>query len=101
MQAENVEMQDDNHIKFDFLGKDSIKYENTVKVAPEVWRNMKAFKRSDRNGNSKGGPDQLFDAMNAQVLPLIWTHQMLMRHDSSTLLHSLSVLVAKLAFCLC
>jgi DNA topoisomerase I len=71
MQAENVEMQDDNHIKFDFLGKDSIKYENTVKVAPEVWQNMKAFKRSDQNGNHKRGSDQLFDAMSAQVLPCI------------------------------
>ncbi len=25
-----------NHIKFDFLGKDSIKYENTVEVHPKV-----------------------------------------------------------------
>ena len=36
MQCENVEMVPPNHIKFDFLGKDSIKYENTVEVHKKV-----------------------------------------------------------------
>ena len=35
-QCENVEMIPPNHIKFDFLGKDSIKYENTVEVHKKV-----------------------------------------------------------------
>ena len=36
LQCENVEMIPPNHIKFDFLGKDSIKYENTVEVHKKV-----------------------------------------------------------------
>ena len=72
-QAENVEMVEGNKIKFDFLGKDSIRYENTVDVAAEVWKNMKAFKKSDRFGKAKKPDDQLFDAMAAQVcaLPIV------------------------------
>lgn len=35
LQVENVECAPPNHIKFDFLGKDSIRYENTVDVS---WR---------------------------------------------------------------
>jgi hypothetical protein len=60
-------MLENNQIKFDFLGKDSIRYENIVDVKPEVWKNMKAFKLSDCNGKKKQPDDQLFDAMNAQV----------------------------------
>lgn len=67
VQAENVELLDDDHIKFDFLGKDSIKYENTVHVKHAVWANMKAFKAETQDGDAKAGGDQLFDAMNAQA----------------------------------
>jgi hypothetical protein len=66
-QVENVEMLDNNQIKFDFLGKDSIRYENVVDVEPEVWKNMKDFKAKDRNGAKKKPEDQLFDTMNATV----------------------------------
>ena len=67
MQAENVEMLEGNKIKFDFLGKDSIRYENVVDVDPEVWRNMKDFKAKDKDDKKKKGEDQLFDTMCAQV----------------------------------
>lgn len=32
-QVENVECIEPNHIRFDFLGKDSMRYENTVEVS--------------------------------------------------------------------
>lgn len=35
-QVENLDVLDDNQVKFDFLGKDSIRYENVVKVHPKV-----------------------------------------------------------------
>ena len=35
-QVENVECFEPDQIKFDFLGKDSIRYENTVTVDPTV-----------------------------------------------------------------
>ena len=33
----------DDHIKFDFLGKDSIRYENEVVVHPKVYQLVKKF----------------------------------------------------------
>lgn len=65
-----MELLEGDHIKFDFLGKDSIKYENTVHVSNAVWQNMKAFKARTQDGDAKAGGEQLFDAMNAQVRPL-------------------------------
>ena len=32
-----------NHIKFDFLGKDSIRYENEAEVDGQVWKLVKQF----------------------------------------------------------
>lgn len=40
----------ENHIKFDFLGKDSIRYENEVEVDPIVWKLVKKFCASNQNG---------------------------------------------------
>lgn len=43
MQVENVECLEGDHIKFDFLGKDSIRYENEVVVHPKVHQLVKKF----------------------------------------------------------
>ncbi len=42
-QVENVECMPGDHIKFDFLGKDSIRYENEVVVHPKVYELIKKF----------------------------------------------------------
>ena len=39
-----------NHIRFDFLGKDSIRYENEVAVHPRVHALVKEFCKNDSNG---------------------------------------------------
>ena len=36
-------MVEGNRIKFDFLGKDSMRYENEVEVHPTVFQRMKSF----------------------------------------------------------
>lgn len=54
-------------IKLDFLGKDSIRYENIVEVEPAVYNNMKTFKAKTADGTSKKDEEQLFDAMDAGV----------------------------------
>lgn len=46
----------------DFLGKDSIRYLNTVEVKPEVYKNLKIFQVG------KGPDDDLFDKINASRL---------------------------------
>ena len=39
-------------IKFDFLGKDSVPYENTVEVKPQVFRNVRRWIKKDAAGSS-------------------------------------------------
>lgn len=53
VQIENVTVLEDNHIRFDFLGKDSIRYENEVAVHPKVHKLVHQFcKCKDSKGNS-------------------------------------------------
>jgi hypothetical protein len=53
-----VECLPDNHIKFDFLGKDSIRYENEVAVHATVWRLVQQFCRGDKKGGARALPAQ-------------------------------------------
>ena len=62
MRVEHIENLEDSEIKLDFLGKDSMRYINTVKVIPNVWKNIQLF-RKDKNHL-----DDLFDKIDAQAL---------------------------------
>eukprot|EP00877_Chromochloris_zofingiensis_P012806 jgi/Chrzof1/777/Cz01g28140.t1 len=68
LKIENVDLIPPNHIKFDFLGKDSIRYENTVDVEPKVFRNVEQFSRVNAMGKAKGPRDMLFDTFDATDL---------------------------------
>ncbi|GBF98695.1 DNA topoisomerase-like [Raphidocelis subcapitata] len=68
LKVENVECIPPNHIKFDFLGKDSIRYENTVEVEVAVYRAVEQFLRCDERGKRKAPRDMLFDAFDATDL---------------------------------
>ena len=52
VQIENVECLEGSRLRFDFLGKDSIRYENVVEVDPKVYQNIKDFMKDERG---KGG----------------------------------------------
>lgn len=56
LQVENVECVPPNHIKFDFLGKDSIRYENTVDVEVKVYKAVEQFTKVDARGKSEWRP---------------------------------------------
>ena len=71
LKAMNVEPlpvgEDGKHqIKLDFLGKDSMRYENTMVVEKEVYECMQLFTKTTKDGKPKGPEELLFDAMNAQ-----------------------------------
>jgi hypothetical protein len=51
----------ENHIKFDFLGKDSIRYENEVEVEEKVWRLVQKF--CNKNADGKGASPFLSDVL--------------------------------------
>ena len=55
LRVEHITIFEDSQIKLDFLGKDSVRYLNTVSVDPLVYNNLNEFIKDKTNG------DQLFD----------------------------------------
>jgi DNA topoisomerase-1 len=62
LRVEHVKLLDDNKIKLDFLGKDSVRYVNTVQIQPEVYRTLATFI------NNKKPSEELFDEINPALL---------------------------------
>ncbi|KAF8495860.1 hypothetical protein JB92DRAFT_2747397 [Gautieria morchelliformis] len=56
LRCEHVTLQPPNKLVFDFLGKDSIRYYNTVEVEDQIFKNVRIFK-----GDGKTDEDSLFD----------------------------------------
>lgn len=57
-----VNEPDEETLSFDFLGKDSIRYQQSVKVSKQVWKNIKIFKKE------KDPSDMIFDRLNTARL---------------------------------
>jgi DNA topoisomerase-1 len=64
LRCEHVTLEPPNHVIFDFLGKDSIRYYNKVAIDEQVFKNIKIFKRDKKDS------DGLFDRVNVSVLDL-------------------------------
>lgn len=62
LKVENVEPVPPNTLKFDFLGKDSIRYQNEVKVERPVFEAIQQFRKG------KKGSDDLFDELDTSKL---------------------------------
>jgi len=62
LRIEHVTLLEDNNIKLDFLGKDSIRYCKKIKVDDQVYINLTNF---ITNKNKK---DDLFDLINANMI---------------------------------
>ena len=62
LRVEHIKFMDNYKIELDFLGKDSVRYQNTVKIDPEVYNVMLGFTK----GKLKS--DDLFDLINPQML---------------------------------
>ncbi|KAI8347617.1 hypothetical protein EDC96DRAFT_486442 [Choanephora cucurbitarum] len=45
LRYEHVTLEPPNTVHFDFLGKDSIRYQNSVQVDPQVYKNISIFKK--------------------------------------------------------
>jgi DNA topoisomerase-1 len=67
LRYEHIELEAPNIVHFDFLGKDSIRYQNTVKVEVQVYKNLKLFKKQVGPGHT------IFDRLtvNRQSNPMI------------------------------
>jgi len=63
LRCEHVTLLPPNKLVFDFLGKDSIRYYNTVEVEDQVFKNVRIFK-----GDGKTEEDNLFDRVTVSGL---------------------------------
>lgn len=59
LRVEHITLTAPATVTFDFLGKDSIRYLNSVEVDPQVFKNLKIFKKEP-----KVTGDLLFDRLN-------------------------------------
>ena len=71
LRVEHINLEDDNVIKFDFLGKDSVRYKKNVEVDSDVYSNLIKFV------NNKSKKDYLFDyittlSLNEYLRNFIW-----------------------------
>eukprot|EP00088_Acartia_fossae_P036681 TRINITY_DN3788_c0_g1_i5.p1 TRINITY_DN3788_c0_g1~~TRINITY_DN3788_c0_g1_i5.p1 ORF type:complete len:970 (-),score=493.65 TRINITY_DN3788_c0_g1_i5:651-3560(-) len=67
LRFEHIELHDqldgkEHVVEFDFLGKDSIRYQNAVAVEKRVFKNLKLFMEDKKEG------DDLFDRLNTAIL---------------------------------
>ncbi len=62
LRVEHIRLDEDSHIILDFLGKDSMRYYNRIKVDENVYQNLKIFLKG------KKAEDNLFDLINAGKL---------------------------------
>lgn len=62
LKVENVEPVPPNILKFDFLGKDSIRYQNEVEVETPVFKAIQQFR------SGKKGSDDMFDRLDTSKL---------------------------------
>lgn len=51
LRYEHIKLEAPNTLHFDFLGKDSIRYQNTVQVDVQVFKNIKIFKKQVGEGH--------------------------------------------------
>lgn len=62
LRIEHIELLDNNKIKLDFLGKDSIRYTKKIEVTPIIYQNLQLFMQN------KDKKNQLFSEINASDL---------------------------------
>ncbi|KAJ5483928.1 DNA topoisomerase 1 [Penicillium diatomitis] len=63
LKYENITLKPPNIVVFDFLGKDSIRFYDEVTVDPQVFKNLKIFKKAPK----KNG-DEIFDRLTTSAL---------------------------------
>ncbi|KAF7549391.1 hypothetical protein G7Z17_g6418 [Cylindrodendrum hubeiense] len=63
LKYEHITLEPPNQVTFDFLGKDSIRYNETAHVEAQVFKNLKLFKKAPKTNG-----DDLFDRLNTSQL---------------------------------
>lgn len=66
LKFEHVTLKPPNTVVFDFLGKDSIRFYDEVTVDPQVFKNLKLFKKSP-----KADGDEIFDRLTVSMRDIL------------------------------
>lgn len=77
LRFEHITLAPPNKVIFDFLGKDSIRFHQEVAVDPQVFKNLKIFKKEP-----KGPGDMIFDRLEVSccdVYCLSWCADIIYR----------------------
>lgn len=61
LKYEHLELKPPNIVIFDFLGKDSIRFHDEVTVDPQVFKNLRIFKK-----HPKTDGDEIFDRLTVR-----------------------------------
>ena len=59
LRKEHIKLTENNHVKLDFLGKDSVRFNRTLEVESQVYMNLVEFMENKSNA------DQLFDLVGS------------------------------------
>lgn len=70
LKYEHISLQPPDQVTFDFLGKDSIRYNETARVDPQVFKNLKLFKKAPKTDG-----DDLFDRLNVSYITSMRSRQ--------------------------
>jgi len=62
LRVEHIKLHTPDKVEFDFLGKDSMPYKNTVEVPEKIFKNFKKMMKKKKGG------DELFDTLNPAKL---------------------------------
>lgn len=67
LRIEHINLDKENHVTFDFLGKDSMRFYSCVEVLPLVYTTMKKM-LTKLGGAQKDAKDDLFEMINSGIL---------------------------------
>lgn len=67
LKYEHITLSPPDQVTFDFLGKDSIRYNETAHVSPQVFKNLKLFKKSPKSDG-----DDLFDRLTVSCSVVLY-----------------------------
>ncbi|KAJ8613197.1 hypothetical protein MRB53_037063 [Persea americana] len=68
LKFEHITLRPPSTVVFDFLGKDSIRYYDEVVVTPQVFKNLKLFKKAPKTDG-----DEIFDRLTVRHPSASWS----------------------------
>ena len=69
LRGSHIKIDESGNVKFDFLGKDSVRWVKTIKLPPQVVNNLRSFIRKPREPVFSGVRSEMVNAFLGEVTP--------------------------------